>query len=671
MTDARKSGGNISVTRAERRWRFSLTALLAAVGGSGFITLFPGYGVAWRDWWVLLHGFGGFALVAALLPYLFLHGRRGFGLRNPTGAVGGVLAALLSLLVAGSGMHIGLFGRIEAMRWVYELHLYVAIALAAGLLLHWLSARRGALSGADVRFRLSWRDGLSALAGIFVALALVMGFDWSYRAAASSTGPVSGVQPYELPYGDHPFVPSQSATPGDRFVAAERLANARRCAGCHQEIAEQWRSSAHALAAADPAYVRNIDLLVATKGMAAARYCEGCHAPVALLSGQLTKGGSHGGEQGTAAFDEGVGCTLCHGIRSLVHEKGVASYRFEDPDVYPFAASRDGLPAMLHDWLVRVDPARHVAAMDAEVLSRSVYCAACHEQFMDHSINEWGWVKMQDEYSVWQASPYAAQGGDEFSEEGRTRCQDCHMPLEAAHDPSADRDGRVRSHHFATANTLLPMLAGDHRQLQRVTEFLRANRLRVSIDFRPPEGVEEGGFAHSQRALDASEAPSYAYLGDEVSFEVTVQNTGVGHAFPAGTTDINEVWLDVTVQDATGREVFRSGGLDEALNVDPQAHFYRTIAVDRHGKEVWKHDLFRMAGDAYKRRIMPGESDVANYRFTVPYWAKGPLNVSAILQYRKLNRRYSNWVFTPVSVEIPVVSMAGASDLLPLEIRRP
>ena len=85
------------------------------------------------------------------------------------------------------------------------------------------------------------------------------------------------------------------------------------------------------------------------------------------------------------------------------------------------------------------------------------------------------------------------------------------------------------------------------------------------------------------------------------------------------------------------------GTINADNDVDGNAIFYRSLAIDRYGNHIWKHDLFYMTGDSYRNVIPAGQSDVTEYSFTVPSLAKGPLTASAVLRYRKFNNRYARW----------------------------
>ena len=94
------------------------------------------------------------------------------------------------------------------------------------------------------------------------------------------------------------------------------------------------------------------------------------------------------------------------------------------------------------------------------------------------------------------------------------------------------------------------------------------------------------------------------------------------------------------------------------------------LPVDRNGGLVWKHDLFNMVGESFRRVVKAGESDIVQYSFAIPAWAKSPLTVVATLKYRKLNERYARWALKDQYLEIPIVDLAWDSLSVPIKIRR-
>jgi hypothetical protein len=650
----------------EQRWVKRLFPVLLVTVASGLITyLDQGHGV-WQQFTALLHVLAGVVFAILLLPHLSAHLVRTIGLRRPIMSLFGGIVTLVILANIISGAQIAVWGQSEALRWVYTLHLGSTWVVMACLSLH-LLAHRLFISRSRRRLERSWFPSLGpglarttglalllAVGSVTLATVLYQQFPVSY-----AQGPA--VTPYELPYGEQPFWPSQTETETGGFVDPRQLSGAERCGNCHPQIFSEWQASMHSQAASDRAYQTNINLLAASRGMAATRYCEGCHAPVPLLSGQLTSGGKLATP---GHLKEGVGCRSCHNIDRVVHLKGVGSFRLALDADYLFQGRDTPILTAIHDYLIRIQSRQHRRDMSRPPLGAAQMCATCHVQFMDKEMNDWGWVKMQDEYSDWLSSPYSGNGDPAFSQRNVQRCQDCHFPLTAGQDPSSDSSGRLVSHHSLGANTAIPYLTGDTGQQQRVTQFLMADRIRITIDPERKQNATRSGKPLDHDALPQQDPPPYAHLGDQVIARVVVQNSGVGHEFPGGTIDINQVWLHLRVVDGQGKLVYESGAMDAKGNVDASAHRYGSIPIDRSGKHVWRHDLFNMIGDSYRNVIGAGKADVLRYSFTVPYWAKTPLTLSAAVNYRKFNQKYAHWALKDDTLSLPVVTMARASEII-------
>lgn len=639
---------------------------------TGIVAHALGVGTTVQQWFVLAHAVTGIGSSGLVTAYVLVHFRRTLGIRRPALVVSGLVSAALALCFVVSGWDLLWRGQTEASRWVRDVHVMSAYGWFGGLLLHLilhvalLPERRARLG--EARFpSVPPRFALSVCATTTVVLVCGLTVQMAQRARIPPAAPA--VASYEYPYGDHPFRPSQTETTTGTFVREAQIAGSARCISCHPAIGAQWLESAHREAASDPAYVTNVSLLAEKKGISATRYCEGCHGPVALLTGQLAPGGRHAGISGTSGHAEGVSCMSCHGVESLAHLKGVASYVFRPATPYLFENAA-GPFSMLSQWLLRLEPGGHRSDLASPVLKESRFCASCHTQFMDRDVNDWGWVGMQDEYGAWLESPYSKQSQEAHSRAEPVRCQDCHMPLVEADDPSADRNGLVRSHRFLGANTILPLLRGDRGFLRATERFLRSNKMTVSFD-RPsrPDAIQ-GLQALDENLRDFGDVPYFYYIGEKARLSVVVSNVGVGHDFPGGTIDIGEAWLEIVVADAEGQLVFESGALQPDGAVDPAAHFYRSIPVDRAGRHVWKHDLFNMVGDSFRRVVRSGQADLVQYSFEVPAWAKSPLAASATLNYRKLNPRYARWALGDRYRPVPIVDMARASLVIPVRVRK-
>lgn len=652
-----------------------LTILLVIGIVSGFGSyLLSGSGDS-QQWMWLVHSLVGLALGVQLLPYLFVHVQRTLTLRRWNMVSSGSLLVVSMLVLILTGAILIFIGQKEQDPWVIVYHVYAAFCFLLLFVLHLvihvitLGKKRKVLNNptfSTYSRRLPIQIVISVLAIFIVASLLHFSVD-SFKQPYSIQ---PAMEDYEYPYGSHPFRPSQTETWHGEFVDTRQIAISSDCATCHSDIANEWTSSVHKQAASDITYVTNISLLVDSKGIAAARYCEGCHAPIALLTGELSAGGQHAGIDGTPANLEGVGCMGCHGIERAVHLDGVASYEFKAKQDYLFGGLNSPIATDLRHFLIRLQPNQHKADLAKPVLSSPTLCATCHAQFMDKDMNDWGWVKMQDEYSAWLNGPFSQQHQQTFSNTEAVRCQDCHMPLVDGTDPSANKQGKHRSHRFLGANTVLPLLAGDEEQLRMTKEFLQQNKMRISIEEPRRRDATQDLQALDESLRTNSQTPYYVYIGEEVSIKIIISNIGVGHNFPGGTLDLNEAWVSFTVADASGQFIYQSGAIQPDNSVDPEAHFYRSRPIDREGNLVWKHDLFSRVGEAYKDFVPAGKSDVLVYSFHVPNWAKGPLVISATLKYRKLNERYARWALGDEYQPIPIIDVARDSLAVPLKIKR-
>jgi hypothetical protein len=649
----------------------ALLALLFIAAFSGFIQLFLDT-TSWTHWNTLGHSLFGILLIVPAAIYIYRHFYRTLGSKKPVVLFTGLATTLVLLLLWGGGLYLLYTGVTERTRWVHDSHAWLGYAIGCTLFLHLLFHF---LRNSDTDLRSKFRTlGIPNLASIAISVTLYLLLITIASALydsqvmgnpAYAAGPA--VEPYDYRYGDHPFKPSQTETASGGFITKKQIANSDTCGSCHTEIFEQWSSSMHAKSASDPAYVTNVNFLTEGRGISATRYCEGCHAPVALLTGELTPGGQHGGTKNTAAFNEGVGCMGCHGITDAVHLKGVASYRYTPVDTYLFQDSDHALGRFIHNLLIRVDPLEHRQAMSPVFLASPEQCATCHNSFMDKEMNYWGWIKLQNEYDAWLESPFSGHNDQDFRTETVQRCQDCHFSKIAARDPSADENGLIASHRSPGGNTAIPWIHGDTAQLDAVKSFLQTGKISVDIEQPTRKDSIQTYMGIDENLRIDDNTPYFLYLGENMDLRVIVTNRMIGHDFPGGTTDINQAWLYVRVTDANKKLVYENGALDAENRVDNTAYKYHSIPVDRQGKAVWKHDLFNMVGEAYSNTIESGKSDIADFVFTVPYDAKGPLTVTAIVKYRKFNQRYAEWALGRKGIELPIVEMARDTLVIPLK----
>lgn len=483
-----------------------------------------------------------------------------------------------------------------------------------------------------------------------------------------------------------------------RGFAAETRIGADACQRCHADVTEQWASSAHRFASMNnPFYEATINLLreeapeaneavdahlaefglpAEASGRVKSKWCSGCHDPALMLAGDM----DDPIDRTTVAAQAGLTCLACHAIDRIHDRTGNGNYNIADEQEDPYLFSRSGEGTwgeFLHDAALKAKPTVHIRQMMSPELTTPEFCATCHKVSLSEPVNNYRWLRGQNEYDNWHDSGVSLNASRTFYLPPTKRiCQDCHMPLEPAPlgDLSAE-GGMVRSHRFLAVNTALPFIRGDTATIRRTEEFLRSARLRVDVF-----ALRRSGSDDPIMPLDVRR-PSLR-PGETVTVDVVVRNLGVGHTFPGGTNDSNEGWLEFTVLDDAGNELSRSGAILDDGSLDPLAHMYKAFIIDSDGNPIQKRNAQDIHVTAAQNVIAPGTADVVHYRLLVPEGTSA-VTVRARLLWRKFDRPYTEFAYAtnpegfrsfdqvpdlPVSeiasheVVLPVGAGAGAAE---------
>src|SRR5438045_1596112 len=117
-----------------------------------------------------------------------------------------------------------------------------------------------------------------------------------------------------------PLYIALSCAAGMQLNAAEKLRStdftpAEKCGSCHEEIYQQWRTTAHAQAATDSVFWTFYQQALRDTGGSVAASCVTCHAPVATVTKELRVTGPVSLPVPLSAIaKEGVTCDFCHTI---------------------------------------------------------------------------------------------------------------------------------------------------------------------------------------------------------------------------------------------------------------------------------------------------------------------------------------------------------------------
>lgn len=544
-----------------------------------------------------------------------------------------------------------------------------------------IAAKRG-----EVR---AYGAGAAAVTLGFAAVALIGAL--AYRPPAlQSELPAD----YSYAYGEErPFAPSLARTDDGGPLDPRVLSGSESCgtAGCHTQVVEEWRVSAHRWAAMDPGFQKIQSNMAEQNGPESTRYCGGCHDPISLFSGSKNLFVSEDELTSLHGYQEGVACLVCHAIRQ-VDVKGNADYVVAPPSRYLFEIEYAEQPSeakrLVRDFLIRAYPRQHVEELSKTLFKAPEYCAACHKQFIDQEINRVGWVQLQNQYDNWKQSHWNQPGDPTKTIE----CRECHMPLNASDDPAAGDsrdynrsagDGRHRSHRFLASNQFVPGLLdipGADRQIELTEQWLQGR-------YEIPE-IEDKWARGPIVSLEIL-APPAVSAGEKAGIKLVISSNKVGHDFPTGPLDIIQAWVELTVKDNLGRTVFVTGRVDEQGFIEPGTFMLKAEPVDQQGNLIDRHNLWEMVGVRHRRALFPGFSDTVDFTFFCPEVARPDaralpiedvrydvstpesdaawLDVTVRLRYRKISQYLLDFMFGADSgITAPITDLAAESARIPV-----
>ena len=439
-------------------------------------------------------------------------------------------------------------------------------------------------------------------------------------------------------HNDSPFAPAFAKLIETQKLDSAQLGDPLQCAGCHPDVVSQWDPSAHHFSSfTNRFYAASVDLTRKDKGNVASRWCAGCHDPSLLLNDNIDKAIS---KEDPRAGD-GVSCMLCHSITK---------------------PTRLGGGGWTLDWRGFVEPnvkdaasiAKHKEQMKPAVMNDGEFCGSCHKVSIHEDVNGKKWLRGQNDFDGWEQGPYAL-GGEKTATaiyapdvEAQT-CQSCHMPPEGAseHELAAKSDASgkkvVRSHRFLAANTAIAALAHDQGTVDAQAQMLK-DAVRVDVI-----AVRTPGAPGASTPIESASVAA----GESIALDVVVENTRVGHRFPTGTADSNEIWMELEVRDAKGVVVAQSGALDAKDRRDPEAHTFGVLQLDGDGKPATHREAHRFVAAGWDTTIAPRDAKVIRDAFEVPKTAALPLSVEARVLYRKFTPDYLAFACASTAASLP------------------
>lgn len=544
--------------------------------------------------------------------------RRGAPPDRPFHATGAVL-----LIFAFAAFCSGLFptlggGHIRFSKFYRTVHGPLGLSLFPLLFLHL------APSWAAVR-RLTDRRPLGSLAALLAASTVILVSAFAVPHPSEPTG--LRAQPRVFP--THTLAEGRGLE--FRTMEGDPLGGSAECGACHQTVFRQWAQSLHANAGKNLGFMKALEDAAAQRGPEKARECAACHDPAAAFLPDPREIV----DRGRAARRDGVSCRGCHLIVDM-DEKGNGMYAVSQ-------GSRGHLAVAEENRLIRGAARPHVEEFSRPLLKQGRYCAACHR-----SERKTGLVPL-DHYTSWKESAYA----------DRLTCQNCHMARIEADDyayswmdhrffgiardlpdlvPEDDPERRTLLSEFSAATMQWLDGALDPVRFHQAyfDETFKAFRVYYPLGrlWRAREVILGGTHLpmeiESRRGADAR----------DLTLVVRTRNRSVGHDFPGGPSDnLNRIWLDVSVTDHRGTEVYRTSGESESAH-----RLERGLARDAEGHLIERHETFLTASITDSRAIPPEGSATDSFEINVPDGATWPLTVQAAWRYKRYNDDFWRYV---------------------------
>ena len=467
---------------------------------------------------------------------------------------------------------------------------------------------------------------------------------------------------YNFHFGSNQIsLPGNATAIGNDFIPPGAFPNAAYCGRCHQEAYSEWRQALHSNSFRTPFYRTSVNILLRTKGVEFTRHCDSCHNPIAVLSGALTQD-SHVDR----GFDQdGLTCTTCHSIQKVLSTNGNGGFVMGVPSVM---VDEEGnrIPGEVPDEEIRQHPDRHSRAVMQGFYRTPEFCAACHKANLPDTLNDYKFIRAFTVYDEWENSKFSNRNPLTFYFAPFTTCQDCHMaraPLKLPDDGA--KHGMLATHRWPAGNTAVPFYYGFDDQLQKTVTFLKSGYY-LNVDIFGIHKTGSDAMAAPLGSVDFQLAPK-----DVVQVMVVIQNRNIGHSLVPEVRDLYEPWVEFQVTDAAGREIYHSGFLKADGSVDERSHSFTNRPVDSSGEFVDNHKVWTIHSVAYDNTIQAGRSTLIRYEFRIPADARGPLTVTARVNYRHLRQSYLNNIFGPDHPAYPVVELASRTRTVNLGYNPP
>ena len=391
--------------------------------------------------------------------------------------------------------------------------------------------------------------------------------------------------------------------------AKSHYPSASECAGCHQQIYNEWRSSNHAYASISPVFhkfeQKINDLAQGTIGY----FCMRCHAGVGTTMNEPRYMPLW---QKTEVSREGVTCIACHRVNEQ-YTKVNGERRILAGDIFqPMYGSRSGAgvqqvvsnPDVYHIKTNADQPGPgmniHRKGIKFDPISTSEFCVSCHQVAVHPGI------KLEVVWDQFRSSPSLLKG---------TTCQDCHMGtvpgMAKGYEMAASaivggipiNPGHKHANHAfygpgypiahpgifphnpkAAAFSITTWLKFDYRAGWGTEAFENGagKGMKFPVEWESPDDrysareiiKENLAMLEQKRVLRQKVMENGSHIdgpffkgdlqvGKPLAFIYKIKNMNPGHNMPSGSLGAQpEIWVNVALFNPLGQRVWESGYTD-------------------------------------------------------------------------------------------------------------
>lgn len=416
-----------------------------------------------------------------------------------------------------------------------------------------------------------------------------------------------------------PFFPHRANANTNEILDKKHFSNAAVCGGCHVKIYQQWKDSMMGYSWDDPIYRALLKKASEATDGAIDNFCTGCHTPIGLTTGQINSKVNR--EKMNASKHEiipGVDCESCHNISA---RSGL------DNGAYHLNVSPDPRSVKYGPRLNAVSPFHETVY--SELHTRSDFCATCHN--VTHPFNN---VPIERTYDEWLEGPYSHEG---------VECQDCHMkPFKGKAAIMGPERADIASHNFSGGNSTILEYKGAKQAAEAARAMLRS---AAEISFH--------------------DLPAKLESGQNNQILVKTKNSGAGHKLPTGFPEGREMWIDFSVTDSTGREIYRLGKIKDGKTEEHTKNFKVTLG-DKFGKEV-DIDVWNVTHIISDNRLLPLGYSIEEFVFFIPQDSSPPFKVSAKLNYWPFSQALADELLGEGNIKVDIVVMAEILEIIGMD----